>query len=562
MKIKGDLAQIVFIPCKVCGDRSSGIHYGRITCEGCKGFFRRSQINKINYACTKGGNCIIDKRSRNRCQYCRHKKCIAIGMSRDAVKFGRMTKCQRELLLDQAESYRNEMEKKHKEMSKFELNSTVRSHIHTNETEESTRFFKSMKEIQLAFQQTTLYSRDQIVNRKNLNLIRNEAPPRKIDKCQLWKEVSDEFANTIKRLVQFTESIPEFSGLRNLEHGLEDQIRLLSFSVTGLICLLASRTYDNHTETIFYRSHSVTKTFFAALNCRDIVDYYFDIIKEISNLQLDDNELSILATLFLLDSTSAKVNYKLRLKKASDEYETLLLGELTRRRHPRSSWSFQEQFKIIKIKITQVALMSKNVLNQLFESNPDLKLSALFMEIFMWSYDKQELGGSSGSISPIIDIKKENLDGNQSTVFDFPATNPITSPAAVTSPFDPSKLAVNSPIISHNFSPSQSQLSWMDQFNQFQQQTANLPAPDMKPYSTPSFNMNSIFQPMSGSYSFQENDLNQSWTNQNTGYAHTPTTSLTDSYNYFPLKTEDQSLNFNQQPISCQSFPTPLSFLQ
>ena len=48
---------------------------------------------------------------------------------------------------------------------------------------------------------------------------------------------------------------------------------------------------------------SVTKTFFAALNCRDIVDYYFDIIKEISNLQLEDNELSILATLFLLDSS-------------------------------------------------------------------------------------------------------------------------------------------------------------------------------------------------------------------------------------------------------------------
>ena len=35
-----------------------------------------------------------------------------------------MTKCQRELLLDQAESYRNEMEKKHKEMSKFDFNST------------------------------------------------------------------------------------------------------------------------------------------------------------------------------------------------------------------------------------------------------------------------------------------------------------------------------------------------------------------------------------------------------------------------------------------------------
>uniref|UniRef100_A0A2K5DT90 RAR related orphan receptor C n=1 Tax=Aotus nancymaae TaxID=37293 RepID=A0A2K5DT90_AOTNA len=92
------LAQIEVIPCKICGDKSSGIHYGVITCEGCKGFFRRSQRCNAAYSCTRQQNCPIDRTSRNRCQHCRLQKCLALGMSRDAVKFGRMSKKQRDSL--------------------------------------------------------------------------------------------------------------------------------------------------------------------------------------------------------------------------------------------------------------------------------------------------------------------------------------------------------------------------------------------------------------------------------------------------------------------------------
>ena len=81
-------AQIEIIPCKVCGDKSSGVHYGVITCEGCKGFFRRSQSSGVvNYQCPRQKNCVVDRVNRNRCQSCRLQKCLALGMSRDGKRF-------------------------------------------------------------------------------------------------------------------------------------------------------------------------------------------------------------------------------------------------------------------------------------------------------------------------------------------------------------------------------------------------------------------------------------------------------------------------------------------
>ncbi|XP_014245665.1 probable nuclear hormone receptor HR3 isoform X8 [Cimex lectularius] len=102
-------AQIEIIPCKVCGDKSSGVHYGVITCEGCKGFFRRSQSSVVNYQCPRSKACLVDRVNRNRCQYCRLQKCLRLGMSRDAVKFGRMSKKQREKVEDEVRYHRAQL---------------------------------------------------------------------------------------------------------------------------------------------------------------------------------------------------------------------------------------------------------------------------------------------------------------------------------------------------------------------------------------------------------------------------------------------------------------------
>ncbi|XP_018112387.1 retinoic acid receptor RXR-gamma isoform X1 [Xenopus laevis] len=69
--------------CAICGDRSSGKHYGVYSCEGCKGFFKRTIRKDLVYTCRDSKDCLIDKRQRNRCQYCRYQKCLAMGMKRE-----------------------------------------------------------------------------------------------------------------------------------------------------------------------------------------------------------------------------------------------------------------------------------------------------------------------------------------------------------------------------------------------------------------------------------------------------------------------------------------------
>jgi hypothetical protein len=73
--------------CKICGDKASGYHYGVASCEGCKGFFRRSIQKNMSYKCMKDGACVILLLNRNRCQHCRFKKCLEMGMSRECVRF-------------------------------------------------------------------------------------------------------------------------------------------------------------------------------------------------------------------------------------------------------------------------------------------------------------------------------------------------------------------------------------------------------------------------------------------------------------------------------------------
>lgn len=75
------------LTCLVCGDVSSGKHYGILACNGCSGFFKRSVRRQLIYKChANTGSCVIDKQHRNQCQSCRLRKCVLMGMNKEAVQ--------------------------------------------------------------------------------------------------------------------------------------------------------------------------------------------------------------------------------------------------------------------------------------------------------------------------------------------------------------------------------------------------------------------------------------------------------------------------------------------
>ncbi|XP_022525805.2 hepatic nuclear factor 4, beta [Astyanax mexicanus] len=83
--------------CSICADKATGKHYGANSCDGCKGFFRRSVRKNHAYTCRFSRQCVVDKDKRNQCRYCRLRKCFRAGMRKEAVQNERdRISCRRE----------------------------------------------------------------------------------------------------------------------------------------------------------------------------------------------------------------------------------------------------------------------------------------------------------------------------------------------------------------------------------------------------------------------------------------------------------------------------------
>ncbi|XP_037049462.1 probable nuclear hormone receptor HR3 isoform X6 [Bradysia coprophila] len=350
-------AQIEIIPCKVCGDKSSGVHYGVITCEGCKGFFRRSQSSVVNYQCPRNKQCVVDRVNRNRCQYCRLQKCLKLGMSRDAVKFGRMSKKQREKVEDEVRFHRAQMRAQNDAApdssvfdtqtpsSSDQLHHGYNNGYYSNEVGYSSPYGYSQSvttpqtmgyDISADYvDSTTTYEpRSTIIDSDfigghsegdiNAVLIKTLAEahantnlkldivhemfrkPQDVSRIlyyknlgqeDLWLDCAEKLTAMIQNIIEFAKLIPGFMRLSQ-----DDQILLLKTGSFELAIVRMSRLMDLAQNAVLYGDVLLPQEAFYTSDCFEmkLVACIFETAKSIAELKLTETELALYQSLVLL----------------------------------------------------------------------------------------------------------------------------------------------------------------------------------------------------------------------------------------------------------------------
>nr|XP_044605299.1 LOW QUALITY PROTEIN: bile acid receptor-like [Equus asinus] len=216
--------------CVVCGDKASGYHYNALTCEGCKGFFRRSITKNAVYSCKNGGHCEMDMYMRRKCQECRLKKCKAVGM---------LAEC----LLTEIQCKSKKLRKNFKRKNSFYSTIKVEEEGVDNKLVSSTT--RSGKVIQDSMELTQ--EEHQLINnivaahqKYTIPLEETRKFLQEYENPELsFLRLSDTVVLHMQSLVDFTKGLPGFENLTN-----EDQTALREGSKTEVMFLHTAQLYS------------------------------------------------------------------------------------------------------------------------------------------------------------------------------------------------------------------------------------------------------------------------------------------------------------------------------
>jgi len=253
-----------WVPCKVCGDKASGYHYGVTSCEGCKGFFRRSIQRSLEYKCLRDEKCLVIRLNRNRCQFCRFQKCLAVGMSRESVRYGRVPKNSRVI--------------NHKNGSHSEVRKQENLDIMVKTASEA------FKENCMKIEKTAIFCSSH-------------------DKYYIWKEFAGHMNDSIHDIVEFAKRMPGFA---NLCH--EDQLVLVkqgSFPVWVITQVVGTAQAWPQQINIGKAGACISVKQLNMLYPATLCDRLVKLVTTMKTLKMSDDEAALLSCLALLQPDQA-----------------------------------------------------------------------------------------------------------------------------------------------------------------------------------------------------------------------------------------------------------------
>nr|XP_034984886.1 thyroid hormone receptor beta isoform X4 [Zootoca vivipara] len=306
--------------CVVCGDKATGYHYRCITCEGCKGFFRRTIQKNLHptYSCKYEGKCVIDKVTRNQCQECRFKKCIYVGMATDLVLDDSKRLAKRKLIEENREKRRRE-----------ELQKTIG--MKPEPTDEEWELIKIVTEAHVA---TNAQGSHWKQKRKFLPEDIGQAPivnaPEggKVD-LEAFSQFTKIITPAITRVVDFAKKLPMFCELP-----CEDQIILLKGCCMEIMSLRAAVRYDPESETLTLNGEmAVTRGQLKNGGLGVVSDAIFDLGMSLSSFNLDDTEVALLQAVLLMSSDRPGLVSVERIEKCQEGFLLAFEHYINYRKH-------------------------------------------------------------------------------------------------------------------------------------------------------------------------------------------------------------------------------------
>ncbi|CAH2313307.1 peroxisome proliferator-activated receptor gamma [Pelobates cultripes] len=329
-----------------------------------QGFFRRTIRLKLIYErCDL--NCRIHKKSRNKCQFCRFQKCLAVGMSHNAIRFGRMPQAEKEKLLAEISSDIDQMNPESADqrvLAKHLYDSYLKSFPLTKAKPVVIYDMNSlmMGEDQIAYHYMTPFQEQN-----------KEVAIRIFQRCQ------SRSVEAVREITEFAKNIPGFVNL-----DLNDQVTLLKYGVHEIIFTMLASLMNKDGVLIADGQGFMTREFLKSLRkpFSDFMEPKFEFAIRFNALELDDSDLAIfVAVIILSGDRPGLVNVK-PIEAIQDSLLQALEHQL-KLNHPDSSQLFAKLLQKMT-DLRQVVTEHVQLLQIIKKTEADMCLHPLLQEIY------------------------------------------------------------------------------------------------------------------------------------------------------------------------------------